>query len=57
MKTDEIIHVKSSLREGPREYRPTYTYTGGGKILDFKFDCFIRKPIKSCYENPNINSF
>ncbi len=31
-------HDCLDLREGPREYRPIYTYIGGGKILDFEFD-------------------
>jgi hypothetical protein len=29
--------LSDDLREGPREYRPTYTYIGCGKILDFEF--------------------
>jgi hypothetical protein len=45
------------LRAGPREYRPISAYIGCGKILDFEFDCAIWKPIKSYYENPNMNSF
>ncbi len=30
-------YLMIELREGPREYRPTYTYIGCGKILDFEF--------------------
>ncbi len=45
------------LRAGPREYRPIYAYIGCSKILDFEFEYLNRKPIRSCYENQNINQF
>jgi hypothetical protein len=51
------LNVGNYLREDPREYRPTYTYIGCGKIVDFEFDQTISKLIKSDYENPNMNSF
>ncbi len=34
-------NIGYSLREGPREYRPTDTYIGCGQILDFELESAI----------------
>jgi phage host-nuclease inhibitor protein Gam len=42
VKAQNLAALEKDLRDGPREYRSTYTYIGAGKILDLEFDYLIR---------------